>query len=134
MSSEENEEKQSLKESTKEILVIIKVCLTSFWFWLPTLFAIFLYVELYLLFVNPLLFLIGPIAIIIYALIWEEKRLKAQYDLKEVKIVKSSDPLFTPPRRQKVPEVDQLLEEYKKLIKRKDKKGKAEEKPAGAKN
>lgn len=134
MSDEENEEKQSLKESTREILVIIKVCLTSFWFWLPTLFAIFLYVELYLLFVNPLLFLIGPIAIIIYALIWEEKRLKAQYDLKEVKIVRSSDPLFTPPRRQKVPEVDQLLEEYKKLIKRKEKKGEAEEKAAGANN
>ena len=75
---EEQKEKQSFKESLKEILVVIKVCLTSFWFWLPPLFAIFLFIEIYFLFVNPLLFIIGPTIIVIYALMWEEKRLKAK--------------------------------------------------------
>lgn len=122
MAAEELEEKKSLKESIKEIFYIVKVCLSSFWFWLPALFAIFLYVELYLLFINPLLFLIGPVVLIIYALVWEEKRLKAQYGLKEVKVVKSSDPLFSLPRKQKVSEVDKLVEEYASLIKKKKRK------------
>ena len=97
-------------------MIIIKLCFKSFWFWLPILFTVFIYIELYLLFVNPLLFLVGPLIIVIYALLWEEKRLKAQYGLKEVKVVKSSDPLFSLPRKEKVSEVDQLIEEYKRMI------------------
>jgi len=107
-------------------LLIIKLCFKSFWFWLPVLFTVFLYIELYLLFVNPLLFLVGPIIIVIYALLWEEKRLKAQYGLKEIRVVKSSDPLFSLPRKEKVSEVDQLVEEYKKMIKGKMTKGAVE--------
>jgi hypothetical protein len=84
---------------------------------------VFIYIELYLLFVNPLLFLVGPIIIVIYALLWEEKRLKAQYGLKEVRVFKSSDPLFSLPRKEKISEVDQLVEEYKKMIKGKMIKG-----------
>jgi len=125
LSNENEEERPSLKESLKEILVVIKICMSSFWFWLPTLFAIFLYVELYLLFVNPLLFLIGPILLILYALLWEEKRIKAQYGLKEVKVKRSSDPLFALPKKEKASEVDQLVEEYKKLINREKGKGKS---------
>jgi hypothetical protein len=87
---------------------------------------VFIYIELYLLFVNPLLFLVGPIIVVIYALLWEEKRLKAQYGLKEVRVFKSSDPLFSLPRKEKVSEVDQLVEEYKKMIKGKTIKGAVE--------
>jgi len=124
MVEEEQEEKQSFKESLKEILVVIKVCLTSFWFWLPPLFAIFLFIEIYLLLMNPLLFIIGPTIIVIYALMWEEKRLKAQYGLKEVKVIRASAPLFAMPRKEKVSDVNKLVEEYKKMLKKVEKSGK----------
>lgn len=124
-----SEEKQSFKDSFLEILAIIKVCLTSFWFYVPALFAIYMYVQLYMIVINPLLLLVGPTIIIVYALLWEEKRLKAQYGLKDVKILRSSDPLFSSPRQQTArAEVEELVEEYKKMLKKKPKKSEKNEK------
>jgi hypothetical protein len=117
-------EKQSFKESLLEIFYILKACVSSFWFWLPALFAVYLYLELYLLCVSPLLVLIGPVITIVYVLIWEEKRVKAQYGINDVKVLSSLDPLFSKPRRATSVEVEKLVDEYKKLIEKRSKKSK----------
>lgn len=78
--------------------------------------------------IHPLLLVIGPAITIAYALIWEEKRVKAQYGLKDVKVLKSSDPMFSTPRKVPNPvEVEKLVEEYKKLLKSRAKRKKKEE-------
>jgi len=84
--------------------------------------------QLYAMTINPLLLVVVPIIIIAYALLWEEKRLKAQYGLKKVKVVKSLDPLFSLPRKEKVSEVEKLVEEYKRMLKGKKKKKSVKEK------
>jgi hypothetical protein len=115
----ETTKKQSLKDSLLDALAIIKAALTTFWFWVPTLFAVFLYVELYLLIVNPFLFLVGPVTIILYALYWEEKRVKAQYGATDFKVMHSSNPLFATPRKISTQEeIDELVEEYQKLLRK----------------
>ena len=120
---ESDEVKQSFRESIYEALVLIKVCLTSVWFWLPPLFGLFIVFELYLLCINPLLLLIAPSIMIAYGLVWEEKRTKAQYGLKELKVLKSSDPFFSTPRTVAVDlDVDKAVEEYTRLLKKSPKK------------
>jgi len=120
-------EKQSFRDSLLEALAIAKVCLTSFWFYVPALFAIYMYLQLYMIVINPLLLIVGPTIMIVYALLWEEKRIKAQYGLKDAKVIRSSDPLFSSPRQQtSKAEVEELLEEYKKMLKKKQEKPKTE--------
>ena len=120
---ESDEEKQSFRESIYEMLILVKVCLTSVWFWLPPLFGLFIVFELYLLCINPLLLLIAPSVMIAYGLIWEDKRMKAQYGLKELKVLKSSDPLFSTPRTVAVDlDVEKTVEEYTHLLKKSPKK------------
>jgi hypothetical protein len=115
----QTKEEQSLKDSLLEAVAIMKAALTTFWFWVPTLFAIFLYVELYLIIINPLLLLIGPAIIILYALRWEEKRAKAQYGATDIRVMHSSNPIFATPRKISVQEeVDELVEEYQKLLRK----------------
>jgi hypothetical protein len=115
---ESDEERQSLRESIYEMLILVKVCLTSVWFWLPPLFGLFIIFELYLLCINPLLLLIAPSIMIVYGLAWEEKRTKAQYGLKELKVLKSSDPFFTVPRTVAVSlDVEKAVDEYTGLLK-----------------
>jgi hypothetical protein len=118
LEEQEEPEKESFKDSLLEIFYIVKACLSSFWFWVPPLFAVYMFLELYLLCVSPLLVLIGPIITIVYVLFWEEKRVKAQYGIKDVKVLSSSDPLFSGPRKAASVEVEELVEEYEKLIKR----------------
>jgi hypothetical protein len=110
---------QSLKDSLLDALAIIKATLTTFWFWVPVLFAVFLYVELYLMIINPLLFLVGPVIIILYALRWEEKRAKAQYGALDVRVMHNSNPIFaTPQKISAKEEIDELVEGYKKLLRK----------------
>lgn len=114
---------ESLKDSLLDALAIIKAALTTFWFWVPALFAVFLYVELYLMIINPLLFLVGPVIIILYALHWEEKRAKAQYGAADVRVMHSSNPMFATPRKISAQEeVDELVKEYQKLLRKRPEK------------
>jgi len=116
-------EEQSLKDSLLDALAIIKAALTTFWFWVPTLFAVFLYVELYLMIFNPLLFLVGPAIIILYALHWEEKRVKAQYGATDARVMHSSNPIFATPRKLSAQEeIDELVERYKRLLRKRPEK------------
>ena len=117
---EHDSQKQSLKESIYELLFLTKVCLTSFWFWVPPLFALFVVIELYMICINPLLLLVGPGILIAVALVWEDKRTRAQYGLKEVRLVKSSDMLFTEPRKvEQGIDVEKLVKEYSSMLDKK---------------
>jgi hypothetical protein len=125
----ETGQKQSFKQSIQEIWAITKASVTCFWFWVPTLFVIYLYLQFYLMVITPLLLLVGPAILIIFGLLWEEKRVKAQYGIKNVKLLYASNSLFTTPRRANSQvEVDQLVEQYKKLLKKRTFKKAAEEK------
>jgi hypothetical protein len=110
----------SLKDSLLDALAIVKAALTTFWFWVPVLFAVFLYVELYLMIINPPLILVGPAILIVYALHWEEKRAKAQYGLTDTRGRHSADSMFATPQKSSTQEeVDELVEDYQKLLRKK---------------
>lgn len=119
----EVEGKQSLKDSILEMWAIVKACLTSFWFWVPPLFAIYIYLQLFLMLINPLLLIVGPAILIALGLWWEDKRAKAKYGVKDVRVLYASDPLFTPPQKARTrDEVDRLVEEYHNLLKKRKRK------------
>jgi hypothetical protein len=67
-------------ESLMEILFITKVCLTTFWFWLPILYAIYLFFQIWMFFfLHPLTIFILPTILLVYSILQEEKRFKARY-------------------------------------------------------
>lgn len=75
--------------------------------------------------INPLLLLVGPIIIVTYVLFREEKRIKAQYGIKDVKVLSSSDPIFSEPRRVTSDvEIEKLVKDYQELIEKRAKKPK----------
>lgn len=112
---------QSSKESFIEILGIVKACLTSFWFWLPVLYGVYFYMQIWMIFwVHPLTILISPIAISIYAIIQEEKRAKTFYELNEIKYFSASHPLGEGPKAKTSNcKVEKYVREYEKLLKTK---------------
>lgn len=118
------EEKTSIREDIYEILYLVKTCLTSFWFWLPALFAIFMYGQLLIfLFIHPLLLLVAPTIISIYAILQEKKRLKALYETTDRKILSASDPLGTRPHTPTSKNnIEEIVEEYVRFLKKKGKK------------
>jgi len=74
--------RESIRESLLEILLLVKVCFTTFWFWLPALFAAYLIFQYYLVFfVHPLTLLILPTVIFILMSYEREKRTKIRYGL-----------------------------------------------------
>lgn len=104
------------------MLLLTKAILTSFWFWLPIIFAAYMFFQLYLMCIHPLLLLIGPAVITIYALLWEEKRVKAKYGIKDVRVLRASEPMFSLPRPLTRKEnVESLVEEYKALLEQTEK-------------
>ena len=114
-------------ESLFEVLLITKACLTTFWFWLPPLFAAYMYFQLWMIFfIHPLTILIVPVVLAIFAMIINEERVKAQYGLDKVKLLKVSDPLGAGATWKKVRwDVEKGVREYKLSLKmRKDKKAK----------
>lgn len=114
---------QSSKESFIEILVIIKTCLTSFWFWFPVLYGIYFYMQIWLIFcVHPLTILALPIALSIYAIVQEEKRAKAFYELNGIKYLSASHPIGEGPKAKLFSwKLEKYVKEYEKLLKKKQK-------------
>jgi hypothetical protein len=90
--------KTSLREEIYEIFWVIKACLTSFWFWLPILFAILMFGQLLLICIHPLLLLVAPTLLSIYSILQEDERLKECYGLDDRRGCFASDPLGSPPR------------------------------------
>lgn len=118
-------EAQTFKESLLEALLIVKACLTSFWFWLPTIFAGYMFLQLWMMFyIHPLTLAILPIILSIYLALEEDRRIRAQYDLDHAKQFSASDPLGARPHdlggfRWNV---EKAVDEYRRLLKNKRKK------------
>lgn len=113
--------------SIREILWVVRDCLTTFWFWLPALYAVYLYIQLWITFyVHPLTLLILPTILGIYLIRQEQKQMKTRFGLTKTKTLKSSHALGTGPEplwRSRW-EVEKAVEEYRLLLKgkRKDQK------------
>lgn len=77
---------RDVKEDIVETFLLIKVCLTSFWFWLPVLYAAYFFIEIWLfVVVHPLTILVLPAALAVYACVLEEKRMKSLYEIRNKK-------------------------------------------------
>lgn len=111
---------REFKEAFLEVLLVIKVCLTSFWFWLPPLFAAYMYFQFWIIFfIHPLTVLIVPVVFAVFAMILRERRIKAQYGLDKVKLLRASDPLGASPTWKKVRwDVEKAINEYRKSSER----------------
>ena len=117
------------KEFFVEVLLIAVACLTSFWFWLPAFFAAYMYFQLWMIFfVHPLTILIVPFVLAIFAMLVEEERVKAQYGLDKIRLLRSSDPLGVSPTWKKIRwDVEKAVREYQESLKKTGEK-KAKEK------
>ncbi|NWG10808.1 hypothetical protein HXY33_03530 [Candidatus Bathyarchaeota archaeon] len=117
--------KQSLKNEIYEMLYLVKTCITDFWFWLPILFMIFMYTQLIIFFyIHPLLLLVAPTLISLYALRQEKKRIKSKYNIEGGKVLSASDPAGTVPHSPDSKfNLEQAVEDYVGYLNRKkDKK------------
>jgi len=114
---------KSFKESLIEILLLVEACLTCFWFWLPVLYCIYLYLQIWLIFcVHPLTILVLPLTLSICLILREEKKAKAFYELNEVKYLNVSHPLGEGPKLEPFKwKVEDSVKEYAKLLKKKQK-------------
>lgn len=71
-----------IKDQIVEILWLIKTCLTTVWFWLPTLYAAYFYIQLWMIFnIHPLTILILPAILGAYLTIEEKRRMEAKYQI-----------------------------------------------------
>jgi len=85
-------------ESISDILWVVKVCLTTFWFWLPVLLYSSIFLQMWLLFyVNPLTLLIPPATLYIIAVLLEKKRLKTERAILKTKPLRLTHQLFAEP-------------------------------------
>ena len=122
---------KNIKESIKETLHIIKVCFTTIWFWIPALLALYMILQLWIMFfIHTLALLIVPTILIIYLIIQEDKRLKAMYGLETAKKKKASDPMFSGPTEISGYQwdVEKAVENYQKTLKKASAKNEKEEK------
>ena len=106
----------SFKESLLEVLWIVKTCLTTVWFWIPIIFALYTVIQLGLLFVHPLTLLIVPTILAIYAIRREKQRIQAEYNLPKTKRLKASHPIGTGPLLICEVQLEQKLEEYLRAL------------------
>ncbi|MEM2352465.1 MAG: hypothetical protein QXT26_08675 [Thermoproteota archaeon] len=111
---------RNLKDLIKDAASIIKICLTTFWFWVPVLFALYMILQLWIMFfIHPLALLIVPTILVIYLIIQEDRRFRAMYGLDKAKKKRASDPLFTTPGEfyGYQWDLEKALENYEKTIK-----------------
>jgi hypothetical protein len=107
------------KETIIELAVLAKMCLTTFWFWVPPLFAAYMYLQLWMIFfIHPLTLVILPAVLLIYSFVQENKRARAMYGLNIVKRKAAMDPLGDTPHefggfRW---EVEKALDNYEKTL------------------
>lgn len=121
---------RNLKESIGELAIMAKGCLTTFWFWVPPLFAVYMYLQLWMMFfVHPLTLAIFPTILFVYALLQEDKRIRAMYGLDNVKKKKATDPLGSAPHELKgfKWDVEKALNRYEETLKDKAAKEKEDD-------
>lgn len=115
---------QNMKEQIIEIVLITKTCLTTIWFWIPPLYAAYLYVQLWMIFaVHPLTIFILPIVLAITMIFWKEKRLRIQYGLDKVKSLEVSHPLGAGPRLENIRwDAKKAVREYEESLGKRERK------------
>lgn len=118
-----------LKESLLEILYLTKSCLTTFWFWLPVLFAGYFLFQIWMMFyIHPLTVLILPAVLCAYGIRQEQRGIEAQRGLVKTKVLKASHGLGMRPEPLSLHkwEIEKIVEEYTRSLKEKRKKQKQE--------
>ena len=117
---------KDIKEDIIEILLLIKSCLSTIWFWIPVLVAAYFYVQLWMIFfIHPLTLLIAPLILSIYSMLQVEKRAKARYGI-DTRVVKASDPIAALPRKpfSQEREIEEIIEKYEEMLKNRKKSAK----------
>jgi len=112
-----------IKDEVLETFLLLKVCISSFWFWLPVLYGAYIIFQIWLLImVHPLTILIVPGAISVYLIVQKDKRMKAQYAIDDEKPKRSLHPYSLMPteRANFSWDVEKTLEEYEKMMKDKE--------------
>jgi hypothetical protein len=115
----------SWKEDIIETVSLVKMCLTSFWFWLPVLYASYLFIQIWaMMAIHPLTILVGPAIIALYAISQEERGMKARYNIKEEEPKGVLRPFSLMPEKGEGFrwDVEKSLEEYRKMMEEDEKK------------
>lgn len=113
---------QDFKEDVIETFFLIKVCLTSFWFWVPVLYAAYLFIQIWMFVaIHPLTIFILPAALAVYSLKQEKKRVEAQYGIQKGGRARILRPYSLIPQELKgfKWDIEESLEEYQKMTKKK---------------
>lgn len=111
---------EEIKDSVVEILWIIKTSLTTFWFWLPVLYAVYFYIQLWMIFfVHPLTILVLPALLGVYMVLEEKRREEAKYQLSSSKSLKQTGTVERVPQiRFSKYDFEKNLERYRKFFQR----------------
>jgi hypothetical protein len=112
-------------DSCEEVLWIAKNTLNTFWFWFPIIYMGYVLLQLWMmLYIHPLTLAIVPIALIIYGVKLEDKRVKLRYGLDKGKRLSASQVLGATPEPIGEFEwkVEKAVEQYEHLLKEEDKK------------
>ena len=113
-----------LKDSFLEIFYLMTAIFTTIWFWIPVLFSALLYFQLWMMFfIHPVTVLVVPIILVVYMVIDEERRVRAQYGLDQKKR-KWGFHLFSLEQNEKGFKWDQekAIEQFEQIIKKKQQK------------
>ncbi len=110
---------REMRDSFTEILIIAKTCLSTFWFWLPILYAACFYFQLWMIFfVHPITILILPLVLCLFMVLQEEKRVAAQYGLEKIRRLSPSHGLGAAPEVETFRwDVEKAVKEYEKSLK-----------------
>jgi hypothetical protein len=123
---------QKLQRSIKairELAVLSRDILTTFWFWVPPLFATYIFAQLWLIFfVHPLTLVVLPSILAVYAMVQEDKRVKAMYGLGSIKKKGASDPFGAAPQELEgfKWDVQKALAKYEEALKGESEENKAD--------
>jgi hypothetical protein len=109
-----------------ELFAVTRTVLGTIWFWIPLAYALYFLVQLWLIFfVSPLTAFAAAAVLGVYAVRLEGKRTVARYALKKTKTLSLSPMhLFVEgpqPVQNPVTPVEELVEEYGKLLKKANK-------------
>jgi hypothetical protein len=109
-----------------ELFAVTRTVVGTIWFWIPLAYALYFMVQLWLIFfVHPLTAFAAAVVLGVYAVRLEGKRTVARYALKKTKTLSLSPMhLFVEgpqPVQNPVTPVEELVEEYGKLLKKANK-------------